>query len=184
MSKVTMEAIKKALIGVTIGTAIGAIVQDIIGLSDRGAVESLLGQVLGITLGIPAFVLAIVGVFEKIAEKGSKPRSRFAIGAAWAFTGLALELFAVPLLDDALGTAKGAPLMIIDGFAAAMVIIALLIVSGKTIFKTGAGAKVIDTLVEFFGPITTGIEKLMTMVSATSAFASIGIHVAAGDYSK
>ena len=133
---------------------------------------------------MPAIILALIEVFEKVAEGKTKTRSRFAIGLGWAFAGLAIELISKPFLDQVLGTATGIPLLLVDAVAAAMQIIALLIIFGRSIFKTGKFSAFIDKLVEFLGPITTGIEKLMTVVSATTTFASIGIHVVTGDYTK
>jgi len=60
----------------------------------------------------------------------------------------------------------------------------LLILGGKKVFKTGMLSEAIDKLIEWLGPITSGVEQILTGASATSTFVSIGVHVAPGDYWK
>ena len=185
LSKIAIESVKKALQKVVIAMTIGAIVQDLMGLSNEQAVESFAGQVFGVSAGIAATVLAIIDLLEDVFEKrGSAPRSKYAMAVSWALLGLSIELLAVPLLDAAFGTSTGMPLLVLDVVAAATTVVSLLILGGKTIFKTGMFSAVIDRLVEFFGPITSETEQILTGVSATSTFVSIGVHVASGDYWK
>lgn len=92
---------------------------------------------------------------------------------------MAIELLAIPLLD-----VKGTPLHVLDVLAAASTIVSLLILAGKRIFKTGILSDAIDKLIEWVGPITSGVEQILTRVSATTTFVSISVHVAQGDYGK
>ena len=178
-----MEAIKKALQKIVIGLTVGAIVQTIWGLIDKQVVESFAGSVFGVSTGIVAAVLAVIEVFEKVGSKKQEvPRSKYAAGAAWALTGLALQLLGVPLLNEYLGTAKGLPLLALDIASGAMTIVAVLILAEKRIFKVGVPSAIIDRMVEFLGPITSGTEQILTGITATSTFASIGAHAASGDW--
>ncbi len=183
LSKITIEAIKKALQRVVISLTVGAIVQELAGLADRDAIDSFAGKIFGAAAGVSGLVLATLEIFKKLAEQTpSVPRSRYAIGAGWAVLGLAVQLLAIPLLSDVLGTSHGIPLLLLDAFSGGIEIVALLMMGGKKVFKAGVLSAFIDKLIEVFGPITSGIEQLLTGVSATATFVSIGTHVVSGDY--
>jgi len=101
----------------------------------------------------------------------------------FALMGLIIELLVNPIIEDLTGQkVKGPLLILLDALAASSEIVGILVLAGKRMFKTGRLAKAIDWLVDTFGPITSGIEKMFVTASAATTFITIGVHAARGDY--
>lgn len=184
LSKITMDSIKKTLTKILIGMTIGVIVKNVAGLADRKATENWATKFWENTAALVAVFLALIDLLDELETKNEAPRSKYASAVGLALVALILEIIGVPFLFatlSGLGLDRGTPLAILDAVALALTVPALVILLGNHWVRLGE-SKLMDTLVEWLGPISSGIEEVLTSAGATSVFFNVGIHIANNDY--
>jgi hypothetical protein len=185
LSKVTAEGMKRFLVKLVLALTVGKIVEELLGVTNRDLLESEVARVFDYSAGTGAVVLCLWEAIDIVVKDRKKsPRSKYAAAAAFAMAALAIELIGVPILEEVTGAAEGLGLLLLDIFAGAFAIAAVLFFVAQKFFKFQAKSEILDGAISILAPTTSTVEQGLALVGATSTFISIAAHAFSGDWWK